>query len=249
MAQTHKNQDGFSAVETVLVIIVVVLIGVAGWLVYKNNHKKTENKTATNTTQTTTDTNKKTDPYAGWKTYTASEEKATFKYPSDWTVDSADPYAKSNDPNNTDHISLKSPDGKTHVRWSSMVTGLGHEKDDKYPYTTVVEKSAIAGTSGNFVISAVTTNDGSTFYPWIGMVNDATLAPVETGVNTLTVTFKGKNNKNPSNDNQHDSALFSTSGPGANTGTPSFKTLDEAKAYLATPDMQQAKMIIASFSY
>ncbi len=52
MTQTHKNQDGFSAVETVLVVIVVVLIGVAGWLVYQNNHKKTETKTAT-TTQAT----------------------------------------------------------------------------------------------------------------------------------------------------------------------------------------------------
>jgi|GEM_PF-569696 len=54
MAQTHKNQSGFSAVETVLVIVVVVLIGVAGWLVYKNNHKKTENKNTTNTSQTKT---------------------------------------------------------------------------------------------------------------------------------------------------------------------------------------------------
>jgi hypothetical protein len=37
----HKNESGFSAIEAVVVLVIVVLIGTVGWLVYKNHHKTT----------------------------------------------------------------------------------------------------------------------------------------------------------------------------------------------------------------
>ena len=39
MKRLQKNQAGIGAVTTILVVVIVALIGVAGWLVYKNHHK------------------------------------------------------------------------------------------------------------------------------------------------------------------------------------------------------------------
>ena len=91
MKKLKDNQRGFSAVEVVLVFVIVALIGVAGWLVYKNHHKITTTaSTTTSTTKpatTSTTTNNTTstqasNPYSGWQTYTNSQ--VSFKYPSDW---------------------------------------------------------------------------------------------------------------------------------------------------------------------
>lgn len=92
MGKLQKNQDGFGAVEAVLVLVIVILIGVVGWMVYKNHHKTAmtaaNNVTKTATSPTTPATTKSTtpDPYAGWNTYTLKQEKLTFRYPSNWTL-------------------------------------------------------------------------------------------------------------------------------------------------------------------
>ena len=53
MGKIRKNQEGFSVVEVVLVLVVVALIGVVGFMVYKNQHKTTNNSTTNATTLTT----------------------------------------------------------------------------------------------------------------------------------------------------------------------------------------------------
>lgn len=53
MNKINKNESGFSAVELILVTAIVVLIGVVGWIVYKNYHKTTA---ATSTTKSATST-------------------------------------------------------------------------------------------------------------------------------------------------------------------------------------------------
>jgi len=78
------NQKGFSALELILIVAVVVLIGVVGWLIY-NDQSKTkatnqQNTTNQNSTKTTTDN----DPYEGWKTY--SDSSVALRYPVGWTV-------------------------------------------------------------------------------------------------------------------------------------------------------------------
>ena len=81
-----KNEKGFSAVEIILVLVVVGLIGVVGFMVYKNHNKKPATNTVATTTTTkpaTTETKPATDPYAGWKSY-CGDSGACFKYPSDW---------------------------------------------------------------------------------------------------------------------------------------------------------------------
>lgn len=70
-----KDQRGIAPVlELFLVIAVIGVLGFAGWRVYQAR----QDKPAATTTET------KADPYAGWKTYSSTKAKFSFKYPSAW---------------------------------------------------------------------------------------------------------------------------------------------------------------------
>jgi hypothetical protein len=90
MGKIRRDEAGFSAIEIVLVLFVVGLIGVVGFMVYKNHNKKvTTNSVATTTTTAPTSTQTKTttpalDPYADWKKYCDTVTNGCFRYPSDW---------------------------------------------------------------------------------------------------------------------------------------------------------------------
>lgn len=91
MSKLNKNEQGFGAVEAILVLVIGVLIGVVGWFAWHNHNKTTPTTTTTTTSVTTTPTTttkpKPVDPYAGWETYTVAEDKTiSFRYPSDWKV-------------------------------------------------------------------------------------------------------------------------------------------------------------------
>jgi|SRR5665213_806896 len=110
MNKISKNENGFSAVEVVLIVVILALIGVVGWLVYNNHHKATIAPVSTTTTTTKSATSEPAAPsksvnqYAGWQSYTLQYDKLTFKYPANWTV-------KTTSSNNaTDFIQFSTPD-------------------------------------------------------------------------------------------------------------------------------------------
>jgi Tfp pilus assembly protein PilV len=78
-----KNQRGFSAVESLLVLTIVILIGAVGYMVYKNHHKTSGSTNNSNVSVEATSPSNS--PYTGWKIYTALSH-ISFKYPSNWTV-------------------------------------------------------------------------------------------------------------------------------------------------------------------
>ncbi len=89
-----NNEKGFGTVEAILIVIILVLIGAVGYLVYKNHHKTppkvvTITKTVTNTPKTNSTT--ATNPYTGWKSYTLPVEKLSFMYPSSWLATNSPP--------------------------------------------------------------------------------------------------------------------------------------------------------------
>ena len=93
MGKLNKNKKGFGAIELFIVIIVVIVLGLAGWLVYKNHNKAmtTKGATVTKTVPKTTPEASSTtassasNPYAGWKTYhSILNSGLSFEYPANW---------------------------------------------------------------------------------------------------------------------------------------------------------------------
>ncbi len=89
MSKLRRNEAGFSAVEVVLVLVIVALIGVVGYMVYKNHNKTTpvtSQQGATSKTTTPTPKPVATDPPADWTTYSGSDGKISLKYPKTWVM-------------------------------------------------------------------------------------------------------------------------------------------------------------------
>jgi hypothetical protein len=107
MGKMGKREAGFSPVEVVMVLIIVTLVGIVGYMVYKSQHKaKTASVTTASTTRPATKTPAtSTDPYAGWKSYTLQYEKLTLKYPSTWTL-----YDNSTTTARHDEVTFNAPD-------------------------------------------------------------------------------------------------------------------------------------------
>jgi Tfp pilus assembly major pilin PilA len=85
MNKTTKHQSGFTVVEFLIIIVVLAVIGGVGYLVYKKHHKT--DKTTTASAKQTAPQPAKSDPYAGWKSYTSDLGGFSVKYPaSGWTI-------------------------------------------------------------------------------------------------------------------------------------------------------------------
>lgn len=83
------NQKGLSALELVLMIVVVGLL--AGASVYFFKHQKNDATSSTNTSSQTQQTKESisehaADSYAGWRSYASDIGNFTFKYPAEWQI-------------------------------------------------------------------------------------------------------------------------------------------------------------------
>ncbi len=82
MGNIKTNQKGFTAVEGLLIVLILVVIGAVGYMVYRNDHNAKTTNTATKTTvaKQTKATNNVT-----WETYSNQQGGFTYQYPSNWT--------------------------------------------------------------------------------------------------------------------------------------------------------------------
>jgi type II secretory pathway pseudopilin PulG len=83
----RKNQAGFSAIELIVVLVVVVGVGLAGWYVWSSRNKKadTANTTAKTTTASQADSKTKQVPYivpAGYISFKDASLGFSLSYPS-----------------------------------------------------------------------------------------------------------------------------------------------------------------------
>lgn len=88
MNKLTKNEKGFSVVEISLSLLVILLVVMVGFLIYKNN-QKTKAKPIGSIQRTIPQTRQSTlvNPYSGWLTCDTHNVggNITFKYPPDWT--------------------------------------------------------------------------------------------------------------------------------------------------------------------
>lgn len=190
---------------------------------------------------------KQAEDTSNWKTYTSVTEKASFKYPPDWTVTKA--AIPSNIPN-ADQISLQAPSGTVKIHWVSALDGFGGGCDDQAPLgedscplVTVIDKTPIKSAPGLFVVSGTFTKDGKVFQPWMAVQGNEGITATQRSLGYTL--FQGRNNKSATKVNNTTTA-FSTSG--AYAEGPDLSQTD-ANAYFAKPEVKQAKLIFQSLSY
>lgn len=126
----RTNQNGFSLVESLLVLIAVALVVFVGYYVWHT--QKTANQTYTSASKVAQNSpakvNKKsnsssttTDPYIGWKSYTDTANTYTVRYPSSWNTFSSGEHATLA----TDVTGIGPSGNDTLVTVSSYATSLG----------------------------------------------------------------------------------------------------------------------------
>jgi len=87
-----KNSMGFSAVEVLLILVVIGILGFTGWFVYHsqkvaNKDYSSESSVQTSTNQKSTTpsaSNAKTKAMATWSDFSNTAIGLKFRYPSDW---------------------------------------------------------------------------------------------------------------------------------------------------------------------
>lgn len=164
MLKIRKNQKGFSTVEPILIIVIIALIGVVGWLVYKNHHKTTTVST-TNTSSSKPVTSTKlstqpTNPYAGWQSFCSSYGDLCLKYPTSWTLKTTTEAVSTTQ--NTEEANITSPSGNVTVQYQPDCSQLvGPPASGKYN-DAILSVTSPPGTSNFKVIKGISSYQSST---------------------------------------------------------------------------------------
>ena len=157
-----KKQAGFSAVEIVMALVIVSLIGVVSWQAVKGHQKAVSSVSPSPRPA-------QTDPYAGWKTFTSKYEAGLhFRYPSNWTTKPS-----SGNEDGSDGIELTSPSGLT-LRVVAGIDGFGGGCDpDQCPYNDVFASEPLKVENfGSLYIDEWTMNDGANAQHILGFTRE-----------------------------------------------------------------------------
>jgi Tfp pilus assembly protein PilE len=242
------NQKGFTAVEGLLIVLILVVIGAVGYMVYHNHHKTTtaaatttsSTKPATSTKTTTSTTTQPASTYAGWKTYTSAEEGASFKYPANWTATVPDYSHGTQPPQGSDYVNINSPDNNFQVHWvSDYGDPNGCTAGQSFSGITYSDVTAVPSVSNLYYVQVLDTNNS---FPTttLELINGSggkapTVGSGGTICPTLAV-FKSKNS------NRYLQLYMSYSTPPSSyTGAPYPQP--------SAAELQTIKNILLSFSY
>lgn len=141
MQKQKINQKGFGAVEAILILVIIGLIGFVGWFVYNSNNKATD--TLKNAAAPAVNNSQ-----AGWLTFKQPKDPTTsFKYPRTWKLGTAN---GPDDGDGTKNVSVTSPTG-TDIDMVSAGAGRG---GDCLPeeHSTVSYVNKINGADNLYVV-------------------------------------------------------------------------------------------------
>jgi len=172
-----KDSLGFSVVEALLMLIVIGILGLTGWFVYRSQKAATKDYNSQPNTQVTVTkkTTKAADPYAGWRTFCSSETDACFKYEPSWTFTQCAPVQINmqghyqNCPS-AETAAVVSPDN-TRVDWfldpyDATAANYCTQGKTSYPGVTYSDITQVKDAGSLFFVNEK--QDGSSGYDYIG---------------------------------------------------------------------------------
>lgn len=246
MSINIRSQKGFGHIEVLLVLILISVIGFAGYYVYSQN-KDTDNKDNAPVGQGNgADT--KADPMTDWKTFIDSKDDVSFRYPSDWTVD-IETFTGELGMNSGDGEYLSgtvtSPSGKIVLGYANFITGLGGGScpdDFPCPFIDTLTIKDLRNLPTIQYVEKITfwKGNGDTYSPAFGLVGTESVP---------TVTGKKQENVSYMNTGISSSGSKFAYNPGSLAGDAGggFKTEAAAKAFLNSKEAKIAKQILLSF--
>jgi hypothetical protein len=191
------NQKGFSAIEGLLILVIVAIIGGVGLYIYHANQKtnstlntasQENSATAPNVSKNATKT-VSTGLYSGWSQYCSSHEKACFKYPDSWK----------SEPNcggpctDFDAVNVTSPKG-TVVSFTSAEAGVGGDCDpSSTPHVLYGKVEAMPKISGIYFVESTRADIDGTEVGLKDSSDGQTPKVGDTGACLDYLMFKAKN--------------------------------------------------------
>jgi hypothetical protein len=230
VGKLDKNQNGFSAVEAILILGILGIVGFTGYFVW--HAKQNTDKTFATNNSSTPVIKKKATPktvtssYSGWKEYCENTTHGCFKYPANWAAPA---------PNNDDLAFVQSPEETTNVAYVKVGNTDG---------------------LGDFMTTSVTPLSSSSTYSVVGGYYTISNGPGYNLVDSSLVSKYGLSVGKKSHlgvgqglyYSKSDSTLTFTASMNMKGGVPSVD-LSQTNSWLNSTDGKNASLIVQSFAF
>lgn len=259
------TQKGFSALEGLLILVVIGIIGGVGYFVFQardQSNQTAKNTSASQTSQTSPLETTTNDTYAGWTTYTSRVEKMTFKYPDDWAA------TKNENDNGVDSMVVVAPSKNIKISWIAARDGIGGGCDENNapgndenaklglsdcPYFFVLDKQKLAKDDLYAVFGVMLSNRDNKYTPWCALQSNEGIVSNMSSIGYLL--FRGKNNAqifNGQSSGNASAGLYCDAffqGPDATFTAPLAGSKADASKYWSTDEGKQVKQLLLSAQY
>ena len=233
---TNKNK-GFTLVEVLLLIVVLILVGGLGYLGYKQVNKKSKTSTATTTTN-----NASVPKAISYNTFTTDKYNISFKYPSSWSIDET----KGDDASFFyRNAKIKNADGEVVANFTVGQPQLGGACDAPSNYTVI--DSAVtkfqSGTEPASLSFTVLDEGGDGYGVHYGLSSEFTALGATGKVCRNTFYYLITPNINGI------TGLSISFGDSPTCCLKNFSSIDDAKKYVNSDEYKEIKKMILSLNY
>lgn len=254
------NQTGFGAIEVLMAFVIIILIGTAGWLVFKDHSKKipvalsTPKTTKTSQPASVPSTGPNQSQFAGWQPFCSSYGGLCLKYPATWKFTQAT-YAPGQSVTGQEVDTITSPSTNVTVSYmpSAQVTGARRREDIKVIDVIPTAVSALE------VVKLIDYVNGSpTEYAVEDYVTLTSAAHALNSASTIFTPGAVVNNTseppyhqftNPERPGDIGQQLLAVTISNGNPGSNFFSTNAAAQAWLDSSEVQTAGQILDSVTY
>jgi hypothetical protein len=258
MATFKNNQEGFGAIETLMLVVIIILIVVAGGLVLKNHSKTSTSKGTIKTLQQALTSKNAAGPnpsqYVGWQSFCSSYGGLCLKYPTTWklTQTSSAPGASA-DGQEVDTITSPTTNVTVTYRPSAQVSGERRQEAIKVVSATSTDVSDlvvlklidyVGGATNSYAVE-----DFVTLASAAHALNSAA-TPFTTGA-TIANTNEPPYHQftNPLRPGDIGQQLLAVTISNGDPGSNFFNSDSDAQSWLNSPEVVTAGQIIDSVTY